>query len=80
MVSKYSKVENPVLVITNYEEQDDDDKLKTVCIINQNNYNNIVSDSHSKSDIEQAGENVFDEDIIKEVKVTPKTTINANVV
>ena len=61
-----------------YERSDDDKELKTVPVINQNkndNYN-AVSDSESKSNIE---ENPFEVDVNKEVKLTPQTTVNSKV-
>ena len=46
-----------------------------VPVVDQNhNYYNVISDS--KIDKEDK-ENLFEEDINEEVKVTPKTTINA---
>ena len=65
-----------------YEGSDEQEELKTVPIVNQNNNNNnnnVVSDSNSDSD-DKNEEKVFDKDIVKEVKTTPKITVNAKVV
>ena len=57
-----------------YERSDDEGELEMVPIVNNNFYNyNVVSDSESDNENEEI---IFDEDIHKEVKVTPKTTIN----
>ena len=46
--SEYSKVEKPVLVTISYEGLDDEEELKQVPIVNQNNNNyNVVGDSDS---------------------------------
>ena len=77
--NEYNKVEKSTLVTTSYEGSDDEEELEAVSIINQNN-NNAVSASHSESDEEQSEENCFNDDIDKEVKATPKSTINAKVI
>ena len=78
--SEYSKVEKPVLVTLSFEGSDEEDELKTFPIISQTNKNNhLVSNSNSDSDGKNQ-ENIFNEDIGKEVKVTPNTTFNAKVV
>ena len=61
------------MVTMTYEGSDENEDLKTVPIINNNDDNyNIVSDKHE--------ENFFNKDIDDKVKVTTKTTINAKVV
>ena len=49
-------------------------------ISENNNDSNVVSDSDSDNNNDNVKENVFDKNIRDKVKVTPKTTINANVV
>ena len=45
----YSKVQKPVLVTTSYKGWYDEEALKIVPIVNQNNNNyNVVSDSKSE--------------------------------
>ena len=75
-----SMVEKTVLVTTSYEGCNDEEELKMAPVVNQNNSKNIVSDSSSESNEEDAGENIFDDNIDAQVTATPKTTINAKVV
>ena len=56
---------------TSYEGSDDEEKLKTIPLINKNNNNNVVSDSNSDNDNNNDKENLFDEVIDNEVKATP---------
>ena len=75
-----SKVEKPILNTTSYEGSNDEEELKTVPIVNENNINNnVVSDSDNDSKNENQ-EYLFNKDINEEVKVAPKTTINTKVV
>ena len=63
-----------------YEGSKDEEELKAVAVVNQNNKNsNVVSDFESESD-DKAEENVFDEHIDDKVEATSKTTINAKVI
>ena len=54
----YGVIEKPVLIITSYEELDDEEELQTING-NNNNYN-VASDSKSDDKVE---ENLFDEDL-----------------
>ena len=76
----YSKDEKLVLVTISYEGSDDDEELKVVPFVDNNNNVNKVSDSDSDDDIENDNENFFDEDIHDEAEATPQTNINAKVV
>ena len=63
-----------------YEGLDDEEELKMVPIVSQNNHhNNKISDSNSGNN-DKNKENVFNENIDKEVEVTLKITINSKVV
>ena len=64
----WSKVEKMVMVPTSYEGLDNDEELKMIHVINQNNNNNYTE---SKTDNE---ENLFDEDVNEEEEAAPKTT------
>ena len=70
---EYTKVEKPVLVTMSYEGLNDEEELKMVSIVNENNNVNKITD------IKNDNENVFNKDIDNKVEVTPKTTINAKV-
>ena len=48
----YSKVENPFLVTMSYEGLDDEEELKTVSIISNNNENNLNIDYDSDTNFE----------------------------
>ena len=43
------------MVLTNYDGLDDDDKVKTVSEINQNNYNNydVINDTENNKEAEE---------------------------
>ena len=72
---EYSKVEKPAVLNTSYEGSDDNEELKIVPVDNKNNNVNIVSNSDSNSsnkDFKNIEENLFDKDINKKVKLTPK--------
>ena len=62
-----------------YEGSNDEEEIKTIPVIHQNNNNNynVVNDSESQSN---NWKNLFDEDFDVEVKATLKITINAKVV
>ena len=62
-----------------YKGLDDEEELEMVPVINQNNYNkyDVGHDSESKKDDE---ENLLNEDVNKEFKATPMTTINTKVI
>ena len=80
--SEYTQVEKPVVMITSYEGSDEEEELKTVPIIKNNNSINIVSDFDSDSseeDFENSEDNFFDEDIGNQVKISPQTTVNTKV-
>ena len=60
-----------------YEGLDDEEELKMVPAVNQNNNNyKVVSNSKSESDDKEVEENVFDNDIDEKEEATPKTIIN----
>ena len=66
---EYNKVEKPVLVTASYEGLDDENKVKMVPIISNNNNSNVVSDSNRDDDTKSENKNVFDKDVNNEVKV-----------
>ena len=71
--SEYSKVEKPVLVTMSYDGSDEEEELKMVPIVIQNNNNyNVVSDLDNGSNDENK-ETLLDENINEEVKMTPTT-------
>ena len=67
------------MVPTTYKVSEGDEELIMVPVLNQNNNKtyNIINNFKSNNEIE---ENVFDEEMNNEVKATPKTTINAEMV
>ena len=58
---------------------DDNDDVKMVTIINQNNNNSYNVVSICKID-DKANKNLFDKDVNDQVEATPKITVNAKVV
>ena len=51
LYSEYTKIEKPILVITSYEGLDDDEELKMIPIVNNNNNIDVVSDFDSDDKI-----------------------------
>ena len=80
LYGEYSKIVKSVLVTMSCEGSDDEEELKKVPIISNDNDNSLNSASNSETNFENNNKNVFDEDIDEEVEATPKTTINAKVV
>ena len=62
-----------------YEGSDDEEELKMVPIISNNN-SNLVIDSDSDNNTKNDNKNVLDKNIDDEVETNPKTTIYAKVV
>ena len=62
------------MVLTSYEESDDEGEVETISTINQTY---IVSDFKSN---EEAMEKFFAEDIDDEVEANPRTTVNTRVI
>ena len=77
---EYTKVKKPALVTMSYEGQDNEEELKMVPVINNNNNLNVVSDPNNYDDIKNDNNNFFDKDIDDEVKATLQTAINTKVV
>ena len=67
---EYTQVEKPVVVTTSYEGSDEEEELKMVPVVNNNNSVNIVSDSNSDlsdEDFENSKDNFFNEDVDDQV-------------
>ena len=68
-----SKVVKPVLVTMRYEGSNDEEELKAVPRVSQNNnYTSIITDSKSDNDNKNNNKNLFDKDINKDIKATPR--------
>ena len=65
---------------TSYEGWKDEEELKTVPLVNNNNISDILTNSKSDDGIKNDNKNIFDDDINDEVEATTETTINAKVV
>ena len=63
-----------------YEGSDNDEKLKTVPMINNSNNSNADTDSGSDTDIKIDNKTFLDEDINNKFKANPKTITNTKVV
>ena len=75
----WSKVEKPVLFPISYEgSEEDDDDVKMVPVINQNNSNDFKVVSDSKSN-DKANKNLFNKDVNDEVDAVPKNIVKAKV-
>ena len=79
---EYTQVEKPVVVTSSYEGSDEEEKLKRVSLVSNNDSLDIVSDSNSDSsdeDFKNNEDNFFDKKN-DQVKITLQTIINPKVV
>ena len=80
---EYTQVKKSLVVNTSYEGLDEEEEFEMVPIINDNNYINVVSDFNSdlrEEDFKNNEDNFFEEDVNDQVKISPQTNVNAQVV
>ena len=73
---EYTKVEKPAVLTMSYEGLDEEEEPKMVPVVINNSNVNVVSDSNSDSSdkkFENNEDNLFDEDIDDQLKVSPQT-------
>ena len=61
LYDEYAKVKKPVLVTTSYKGSNDEEDLKTVPVVDNNNKINILTDSKTDDNIKNSTKNFFDE-------------------